>query len=97
MPVEFPCLSSETMTVNITLPEGYVLVDKPEQYNMVTTDKGIEGRLFVSQMGQKLQILYLFNVNMVKQDPKNYPAIRQMFETFTNFGKTLLVVKPESK
>jgi hypothetical protein len=96
MPVEFPSLSSEMMTVNITLPEGYVLVDKPEQYNMVTTDKGVEGRLFVSQMGQKLQIHYLFNVNKVKQDPKNYPAIRQMFETFTNFGKTLLVVKPES-
>lgn len=97
MPVEFPSLTSEMMTVNITLPEGYALVDKPEQYNMVTTDKGIEGRLFVSQIGQKLQVLYLFNVNKVKQDPKNYPAIRQMFETFTNFGKTLLVVKPESK
>lgn len=97
MPVEFPSLSSDMMTVNITLPEGYVLEDKPQQYNMVTPDKGIEGRLFVSQIGQKLQIQCLFNVNKVKQDPKNYPAIRQMFETFTSFGKTQLAVKPESK
>ena len=93
MPLEFPSLSSEVITVNMTLPEGYTLAEKPEQYNMTTPDRGIEGHLYTNQIGNQLQIHYLFNVNKVVQDAKNYPAIRQMFETFENYGKTLLIVK----
>lgn len=93
IPVEFPCLTSDAITVNITLPEGYTLVRQPEQYNMITPDRGIEGHLFTSQQGRLLQVHYLFNVNKLKQDSKNYPAIRQMFETFADYAKNLLVVK----
>ena len=60
---------------------------------MTTPDRGIEGHLYTNQIGNQLQIHYLFNVNKVVQDAKNYPAIRQMFETFENYGKTLLIVK----
>ena len=60
---------------------------------MTTPDRGIEGHLFTSQQGRLLQVHYLFNVNKLKQDSKNYPAIRQMFETFADYGKSLLVVK----
>lgn len=94
MPIEFPCLSSETVAVNITLPEGYELAEKPEQYNLTTPDKALEGHLFTSQTGRQLQVHYTFNVNKVLQDTNNYPAIRQMYETFANYGRTMLVIKP---
>ena len=93
MPVEFPCLSSDVITVNITLPEGYTLAEKPEQYNIITPDKGIEGHLYTTQNGRQLLVNYLFTVNKIKQSQNSYPAIRQMFDTFANYGKTMLVVK----
>lgn len=91
--VEYPSVQSEQVVVNIQLPEGYTLAQQPQQYAASTPDKSISGKLFVSQTEGKLQLQYQFNVNKVMHDNKEYPAIRQLYELFTEHCRDLLTVK----
>lgn len=93
MPVEFPYLTTQTTTVNVTLTEGYTLAEKPERLVMSTPDKSVEARLITNVSEGKLQIHYQFNVNKITHDSKSYPALRQMFESFAGFVNNKLVVK----
>ena len=92
MPVEFPCEESQQITVNITLPEGYVLESSPKPVSATTPDKGINGRYSVTSYGGKVTVQYLFNVAKMSHSNTNYEALRDIFSMFTEYGKTPIVV-----
>ena len=96
MPVEFPCISTERIVINITLPEGYTMESKPQNTLVSTPDKGLDGRFVTSETGGKAQVQYVFNVNSLSHSEKNYADLRQIFEMFINYGKTPLIFKPKS-
>lgn len=93
MPVEFPCISTERTVINITLPEGYTMESKPQNTLVSTPDKGLDGRYVTSESEGKAHVQYLFNVNSLSHSEKNYADLRQIFDMFTNYGKTALVFK----
>ena len=93
MPVEFPCISTERTVINITLPEGYTMESKPQSTIVSTPDKGLDGRYVTSESEGKAHVQYLFNVNSLSHSEKNYADLRQIFDMFTNYGKTALVFK----
>ena len=93
MPVEFPCISTERIVINITLPEGYTMESKPQSTIVSTPDKGLDGRYVTSESEGKAHVQYLFNVNSLSHSEKNYADLRQIFDMFTNYGKTALVFK----
>ena len=93
MPVEFPCISTERIVINITLPEGYTMESKPQNTLVSTPDKGLDGRYVTSESEGKAHVQYLFNVNSLSHSEKNYADLRQIFDMFTNYGKTALVFK----
>ncbi|MBR4730631.1 MAG: hypothetical protein IK075_10295 [Prevotella sp.] len=93
MPVEFPCISTERIVINITLPEGYTMESKPQNTIVSTPDKGLDGRYVTSETEGKAHVQYLFNVNSLSHSEKNYSDLRQIFEMFINYGKTPLIFK----
>ena len=93
MPVELPSQSTEKIVVNITLPEGYTLAEIPQQTVASTPDKGISGRYMVTQTGQKVQVVYQFNVSKMMQPQQNYDALRGIFDMFSKCSRLPLVVK----
>lgn len=93
MPVEFPCTSSDQVIINITLPEGYVMESEPQQKSFSTPDKGLEGRLFSSYGGGRIQIQYQFNVNKISHPENNYAALHDMYDLFTKFSNEQIVIK----
>ena len=92
MPVEFPCEESQQVTINITLPEGYVLENAPKPIAASTPDKGVNGRYSVMIIEGKVQVQYLFSVSKVSHPESNYEALRGMFDMFDNFTKEKIVV-----
>ena len=93
MPVEFPCIQTERIVINITLPEGYTMEGKPQSTIVSTPDKGLDGRYVTSESEGKAHVEYLFNVNNLSHSEKNYSDLRQIFEMFINYGKTPLIFK----
>ncbi len=93
MPVEFPCTSSDQVIINITLPEGYVMESEPQQKSFSTPDKGLEGRLFSSYGGGRIQIQYQFNVNKISHPENNYAALHDMYDLFMKFSNEQIVIK----
>lgn len=93
MPVEFPCIETERIVINITLPEGYTMESKPQNTIVSTPDKGLDGRYVTSESEGKAHVQYLFNVNSLSHSEKNYSDLRQIFDMFINYGKTPLIFK----
>ena len=93
MPVEFPSLSAEKVVVNITLPEGYTLAETPQPTVASTPDKGVSGRYAVSQTGQKVQVVYQFNVSKVMHPQQSYDSLRGIYDLFSKCCRQPLVVK----
>ena len=93
LPVEYPSTSSDQVIINITLPEGYVMENAPQQKSFLTPDKGLDGRLFTSYGDGKIQIQYQFNVNKISHPEKNYAALHDMYDLFMKFCNEQLVIK----
>ena len=83
MPIEFPGTETEQITVNITLPEGYTLNQKPKPVVATTTDKSVNGRVATSFDDGRVQVTYQFNITKPKVNQNNYPALRQVYDMFT--------------
>lgn len=93
MPVELPCLSSENIIVNIKMPEGYTLAQDAQNTILSTSDKGLDGRIFTSVIGDKLQLQYQFNVNKLNLSEKNYKEVKDIFEMLSKCSNSLLEFK----
>lgn len=93
MPVEFPCIQTERIVINITLPEGYMMESKPQSAIVSTPDKGLDGRYITSETEGKVQVQYQFNVNKISHPEKNYADLRQIYDMFINYGKMPLIFK----
>lgn len=94
VPIEFPGTETEQITVNITLPEGYTLRSKPEPVVATTADKGANGRVATSLIDNRVQVVYQFSINKPKLQPNAYPALRQMYDMFTNCSRMELSATP---
>lgn len=93
MPVEFPSELSEQMTIDITLPEGYVLESEPWKIVATTPDKGIEGRLVTTTSEKMTRVRYLFNINKVSHSEKNYDTLRGIFDLISKRSAEPLIFK----
>lgn len=94
-PVEFPFPQTEQVVVNITLPDGYTVEQKPEALSLTTTDKSVNGRLVTSVEDNRVQVLYQLNIGKIEQPQANYQSLRQLFELFAEHSKDLLVIKKQ--
>ena len=96
MPVEFPCLSSERIVVNITLPEGYVVEGEPRNTTVTTPDKGIEGRVLTILTDGRVQMSCQFSINKIVHTEKSYPDLRQLFDMLSKYTSEQLIIKKKS-
>ena len=93
MPVEFPCIGSNRVVVNITLPDGYALDGEPRNTTVTTPDKGIEGRVHTSLTQGRVQMTCQFSVNKLAHAADNYGDLRQIFDMLSKYTSEQLVIK----
>ncbi len=92
MPIEFPCAQSEQVVVNITLPDGYVLEQKPKALALTNTNKSISGRLFTNSENNVVQVRYQFSVSKLIHAQPNYNSIRELYGLLAEHSKDMLVI-----
>ena len=93
MPVEFPCLGTERVVMNITLPEGMSFVGEPRNTIITTQDKGLEGRIFTTPSEGKVQMTSQFSINKISHSEKSYADLRQIFDMLSAFTTEKITIK----
>ena len=93
MPVEFPCLGTERVVMNITLPEGMSFTGEPRNTIITTPDKGLEGRIFTTPSEGKVQMTSQFSINKISHSEKNYTDLRQIFDMLSAFATEKITIK----
>ena len=93
MPVEFPCLGTERVVMNISLPEGMAFVGEPRNTIITTPDKGLEGRVLTTPSEGKVQTSSQFSINKISHSEKSYPDLKQIFDMLATFTTEKIVVK----
>lgn len=93
MPVEFPCLGTERVVMNITLPEGKSFVGEPRNTIITTPDKGLEGRIFTTPSEGKVQMSSQFSINKISHSEKSYTDLRQIIDMLSAFTTEKITVK----
>lgn len=93
MPVEFPCLGTERVVMNITLPEGKSFIGEPRNTIITTQDKGLEGRIFTTPSEGKVQMTSQFSINKISHSEKSYADLRQIFDMLSAFTTEKITIK----
>ena len=93
MPVEFPCISSNRIVINITLPDGYAMIGEPRNTTVTTPDKGVEGRILTTSSEGRIQLSCQFSINKISHSEKNYAELRQIFDMLTKYTSEELIIK----
>ncbi len=93
MPVEFPCIGSNRVVINISLPEGYAVDGEPKNTTVTSPDKGIEGRIQTAIYVDRVQLTCQFNITKIGHPKENYPDLRQIFDMLSQYTSEQLVVK----
>lgn len=92
-PVEFGCLGTEKVVMNIALPEGKAFVGEPRNTIITTQDKSVEGRIFTTPSEGKVQMSSQFSINKISHSEKTYTDLRQIFEMLATFTSEKITVK----
>lgn len=93
MPVEFSCIGSNRMVINISLPEGYAVDGEPKNTTVTTPDKGIEGRIQTAIYVDRVQLTCQFNITRLAHPKEDYADLRQIFDMLNQYTNEQLVIK----
>ena len=93
MPVEFPCIGSNRVVINITLPDGYEVDGEAKNTTVTTPDKGIEGRIQTAIYVGRVQLTCQFNITRLAHPKEDYADLRQIFDMLSQYTSEQLVIK----
>ena len=94
LPVEFPYKQTFTLSVQLTLPDGWQLEELPKSTKITAADKSLAGHiLYESTDEHTVTIHYQFRLSNVTYDKTQYDTLKELFDIFANRAKDILVIK----
>ena len=81
LPVEFMYNTMSRHTIQLTLPEGYVVEELPSSFTLVMPNEDMNARMRVRQSGNTLVINYNFSRKTLLYDTDNYSYLRDFWAT----------------
>lgn len=92
-PVDFGCPISESYTVSLKIPEGYIVTEKPADilFNLGQTDGKFE--LSCRLEGNKILLTTVLNINKTVFQPSEYPVLRNFYTRVLQKQAELIVLK----
>ena len=85
MPVEFPTIATNSIVINLSLPDGYVMEGEPRNITVTTPDKGIEGRIHTTFGEGRVQLSCQFSISKLSHSEANYADLRQIFDMLSKY------------
>ncbi len=95
LPVEFPYLDQVTLSVNLTIPEGYTVDEIPESIKIGTNNGKVSCRYVVSQQNNLVSIRYTFQLNQLLFLHTDYPELQKFWEVMANKNNEMMVLKKQ--
>ena len=93
LPVEFPYADQLSLTVNLTIPEGYAVDEKPESQRIQTDDEKVLCRYTITQQGNQISLRYLFRLQKLLFLHTDYPELQQLWEMMAKKNNEMMVLK----
>jgi hypothetical protein len=93
LPVEFNGTDQVTLSVTLTLPEGYTVDELPEDKLLSACNRGLSMRYSCRQLKNTVVTQYQFKLNRALFMPEHYSALQQFFEQMATKNKELMVLK----
>ena len=93
IPVEFHSLGSHRVVVNISLPDGYMVDGDQRNTTIITSDKGLEGRILTTTGDGKVQLSCQFSINKILHSEKSYADLHDIFDAVMKYTTDVLVIK----
>lgn len=92
-PVDIPYIFSDKFVLQLELPEGYVLEDKPEPAKLALPDNGGTFHYSLSQIGNKLNLVTEVKILQLRFEPEAYGGLRHFFNLFIEKQESPIVLK----
>ncbi|MCF8228555.1 MAG: DUF3857 domain-containing protein [Bacteroidales bacterium] len=80
IPVDFNYPFEETYVLNMSIPDGYESLEKPENIKLLLPNGGGEYLYFLVQNGQNLQLVSTLKINKTIYSEEEYPYLKKMFD-----------------
>ena len=95
LPVEFMYNTMSRHTIQLTLPEGYVVEELPSSFTLVMPNEDMNARMRVRQSGNTLVINYNFSRKTLLYDTDNYSYLRDFWATSEQKLGEMIVLKKQ--
>lgn len=93
LPVEYPFTDQVTLSVNLTLPEGYTIDELPKPMQVRTEDGQGVCRYMLAQQENKLAVTYTFTSNKLLYLPTEYPGLQGFWKVIAEKNNETVVLK----
>lgn len=95
LPVEFMYNTMNRQTIQLTLPEGYVVEELPSSFTLMMPNEDMNARMRVRQSGNTLSINYNFTRKTLLYDTDNYSYLRDFWATSEQKLGEMIVLKKQ--
>ena len=96
LPVELPFVQTETIHVRLTLPEGYVIEEKPQNFALRMEDGGGMCRILCDTQDDVFSMQYTFTLNKLYFSPEDYVGLKSFFDLVVQHLGEMLILKKAS-
>ncbi len=93
LPVEFPYTDQVSLTINLTIPEGYTVDEKPENQRLQTSDGQVLCRYIITQQNNQVTLRYSFRLQKLLFLHTDYPELQQLWELIAKKNNEMMVLK----
>jgi hypothetical protein len=92
-PVEMPCVSDELFTLNLTIPDGYVVDELPKSTMVKLNETDGMFQYLIQQSDNMIQFRCRVKLNRATFDPDEYTSLRQFFDLIVKKQSEQIVLK----
>lgn len=93
LPVVFPYADYLALSINLTIPEGYAVDEKPEGLRVQTGDKRVSCQYIITQQGNQVTLSYAFRLQKLLFLHTDYPELQQLWEIIAKKNNEMMVLK----
>ncbi len=96
LPVDFYYPFDDSYILNLKIPEGYEVVEIPENLNLSTEDKKCTLKLSGQVKGDELQLRISFSIKNPFFTAYEYPVLREIYDRYIEKREEQIVLKKKS-
>lgn len=93
LPVEFNHPEQISLNINLTIPEGYVVDEKPTPAIIRTNDQKLSCRYTITQQSNQIIIRYIFRLDKTLFLKEEYEELKKFWEFLVEKNNEMMVLK----